>query len=52
VESRRSIEKERGLDMIGDAQAEGADHHQGEQEKEDPHAAHPGGRNDPAIGFR
>jgi hypothetical protein len=52
VESGGSVEQERGFDMVVDVQAKGADHHQGEQEQENPHAAHAGGRNDPAIRFR
>ena len=47
----RALSRKRGLDMVMDAEAEGTDHQQGEQEQEDPHAAYPGGRDDPAVRF-
>src|ERR1700677_1868556 len=52
MERGGGVEQEGGFDMIVDAQAERADHHEGEQEQEDPHAADTGGRNDPPVRFR
>ncbi len=51
-ESRRGAQQEGGLQVGRDREPEGADHDQGQQQKEDPHPPHAGDRDNPSIGRR